>query len=386
MKRNYVRIHHRKTPVTVLILLFFLSGVLNAAAWRSTAFANWYTNTLFPVFTSLYGRLTSLAPFSVGERLLVIGVLWVLDLAVITLLLVFLHRRQGYRRFAGHFWYATAWVAAIVLLIQTFGCFIQYHCTPLERSLPGYGTSYTLQDLADLRDYVVTACNTLAEEMPRDADGAVVCEGGEEAMQKEAQKSVQNLSSAYPRLSGYQVRPKPLSFSVFVSQQYMQGYYFPFSMEANYNELMELMNKPFTMCHELSHTHGYIYEDDANFLAFLACTQSDNPVFRYSGWLGILNYVDNAFYENAGKTVYREHVAISDMVSQDNQFLSEETWDMIGRTAKLDTETVKKAADTYVDTTLKANGVSSGKISYSHVVALLLEYYNGTFPEETSAP
>ena len=88
MKRNYVRIHHRKTPVTVLILLFFLSGVLNAAAWRSTAFANWYTNTLFPVFTSLYGRLTSLAPFSVGERLLVIGVLWVLDLAVITLLLV----------------------------------------------------------------------------------------------------------------------------------------------------------------------------------------------------------------------------------------------------------------------------------------------------------
>lgn len=50
MKRNYVRIHHRKTPVTVLILLFVLSGVLNAAAWRSTAFANWYTNTLFPVF------------------------------------------------------------------------------------------------------------------------------------------------------------------------------------------------------------------------------------------------------------------------------------------------------------------------------------------------
>lgn len=386
MSRNCVRIHSRKKPVTVLILLFCLSGALNAAAWLSTPFADWYTDTVFPVFSSLYGRLTSLAPFSIGERLLVVGVLWILALAAATVLLIFLRKRKGYRRFAGHFWYATAWAAAIVLLIQTLGCLLQYHCTPLERSLPGYRTSYTLEDLAELRDYAVKTCSTLAEEMPRDENGTVVYAGGEGAMQKEAQVSVQNLSASVSRLSGFQVRPKPLSFSVFVSQQYMQGYYFPFSMEANYNELMEIMNKPFTMCHELSHTHGYIYEDDANFLAFLACTGSEDPVFQYSGWLGILNYVDNAFYENAGRTVYREHPAISDTVLQDSQFLSEETWDLIGRTAKLDTETVKKAADTYVDTTLKANGVSSGKVSYSHVVALLLEYFDGTFPEDAAAP
>ena len=46
----------------------------------------------------------------------------------------------------------------------------------------------------------------------------------------------------------------------------IDGLYFPFSMEANYNDTMSIMNKPFTMCHELAHTHGYIFEDEANFL------------------------------------------------------------------------------------------------------------------------
>lgn len=40
---------------------------------------------------------------------------------------------------------------------------------------------------------------------------------------------------------------------------------------------------PVTMCHELSHLSGYMREDEANFIAFLACLQSDDPEFRYSG-------------------------------------------------------------------------------------------------------
>lgn len=378
-KRSYIRIHSYKKPAAVMITLFAASFAMLIASWKSTAFADWFTDHIFPLWTFLYGHLTSLVPFSVGEWMLLAAVLWVLLLAVFAVLLVFLHRRRGYRRFFGHYLYATAWICAIFVPIMIMNCFMEYHCTSLETTLPGYGKEYTMEDLSSLRDMVVTKCNDMAEEMPRDGEGNVVFEGGESAMQEEAEESVSALQDTYPRLGGYQVTPKPLYFSVFVSQQYMQGYYFPFSMEANYNELMEIMNKPFTMCHELSHTHGYIYEDDANFLAFLACTRSDNIVFQYSGWLGILNYVDNAFYDNAGKTEYWQHVEISSQVFDDNEFLSEETWDLVGRKSSLDTETVKTATDTYLDTTLKVNGVSSGKISYSHVVALLLEYFDGSY-------
>jgi hypothetical protein len=111
----------------------------------------------------------------------------------------------------------------------------------------------------------------------RDDLGNIIYDGD---MEYEARVSMQNLSDIYPRMSGFQVTPKTLDSSVFMSQQYMQGYYFPFSMEANINGLMSIGNKPFTMCHELAHTRGYIFEDEANLIGFLACINSDDVFFQ----------------------------------------------------------------------------------------------------------
>ena len=158
----------------------------------------------------------------------------------------------------------------------------------------------------------------------------------------------------------------------------MCGYYFPFSMEANYNKIMYIANKPFTMCHELAHTRSYIYEDEANFIAYLACTQSEDAFFEYSGYLGVLNYVNNAFYENVSKEEYAKHIAVSDLVRSDDIFLTKENWEKVEEKSPLDTQKVRKAADTFVDTTLKVNGVGDGKASYNRVIELmLLEYFSG---------
>lgn len=81
----------------------------------------------------------------------------------------------------------------------------------------------------------------------------------------------------------------------------MLGYYFPFSMEANYNKVAYVTNLPVTMCHELAHLKGYIQEDEANFIGFLACISSDDLLFQYSGYLSVLNYVNNDFMKLLGK-------------------------------------------------------------------------------------
>ena len=66
---------------------------------------------------------------------------------------------------------------------------------------------------------------------------------------------------------------------------------------------------------------------------------------------------------------------MSEDVKYDLQFLTKEAWEKVEKESLLDTETVKKAADAFIDTNLKVNGVSSGKVSYSHVVSLLMDYY-----------
>ena len=157
----------------------------------------------------------------------------------------------------------------------------------------------------------------------------------------------------------------------------MQGYFFPFSMEANYNDVMYIMNKPNTFCHELAHLRGYIYEDEASFIGFLACIQSGDPLFAYSGYLSVLNYLDNDFYQAIGgnREAYLAQPRISAQVRKDNVFVTDEEWERINGRALIDTETVDQISDVLRDTSLKAFGISDGVLSYNRVVRLLLEWY-----------
>ncbi len=383
----------RKSIIPVPVLFIILICVLlNFVAWKSAAFSDFYVKNIFPVITLLYGRLTSVFPFSIGEIMLVFIVLFVLFSVIFVLVhscfLIYgnsaasvgkryFKAQKVFERISNALYKISPVLMAIICTVMTLNCFILYHTSKIQLFSGADSTECDIQQLAELRDYVVKKCNELAKEVPHDEYGNVIYEGD---MQKTAIAAMSNISDRFPRLGGYYVTPKALYFSDFMSQQYMQGYYFPFSMEANYNDTMSIMNKPFTMCHELAHTHGYIYEDEANFLGFLACISSEDPVFQYSGYLGVLNYINNDFYNAVSKAEYNSHVKISARVKYDNQFMTDEAWVKVEEKAVVKTETVKKAAETFIDTNLKVNGVSSGKCSYSHVVALIMDYYYN-FPE-----
>ena len=89
-----------------------------------------------------------------------------------------------------------------------------------------------------------------SEVMERDDSGAVVYSGGVDSrgnavdMEDKAIDVMQSLGKRYDQLDGYYPRPKAMFFSDFMCQMYMCGYYFPFSMEANYNDVMYIMEKP----------------------------------------------------------------------------------------------------------------------------------------------
>ena len=367
-------------------MILGVCALINVAAWLSRSFSDFYVTNIFPLLTGIYGRITSLFPFSVGEVLLVLVVIYI----VFTVLFILIHTifmalgkltgkvdkpsgvKKVFDAISDALYRTTPILLTITIVLMTLNCFVLYHTSKLTIRQDGAASEYNIEDLARLRDYVVKKCNDLSKVVPHDENGNVAYDGD---MKRTSIAAMKKLGDRYPRLSGYFVTPKALYFSDFMCQQYMQGYYFPFSMEANYNDRMNLMNKPFTMCHELAHTHGYIYEDEANFFGFLACISSDDIVFQYSGYLGVLNYINNDFYNAVSKEEYKKHVKISDRVRYDNEFLSKDGWKEVEDNAIFKTETVKKAADTFIDTNLKVNGVSDGKVSYRYVVGLIMDYY-----------
>lgn len=378
-------------------LMVYLSGLFivmiwNIIAWLSPAFCDWHIKYILPIWLNTYARLTSLVPFSVGEIMLLLAVL--ITIFGIVLLTWNLIRRDRYKKAVRRFGCAYAWIVLVVLYVMTANCSIFYHASDFTEKYGRGGRQdeevvaafadnesyeeqvYTKKNLAILRDYIVEQCNILSEEISHTEDGTAVYEGDLVAASTEAMKK---LGETYDQLSGFYVTPKYLKASAFFSQQSILGYYFPFSMEANMNSMMYITNIPATACHEMSHTKGFLFEDDANMIAFLACTQSEDAFLQYSGYLSVLNYVNNEFYESIGKDreEYFRHVRISETVSHDNIFLTEENKQVMEEKAVIKTETVKEVSQTLMDTTLKLNGVEEGRQQYDKVVNLLLNYYYG---------
>lgn len=415
------KIKNWKTQTKIYFIIVGMVVLLNVIAWSSEAFCDWYIRYVFPIWVNTYGRLTGLFPFSVGEWLIVAGVLLVIAAVILMIASAFrwiirrckahhvdkqdecssashvtrpsVTRGRGrFDKFCCGFYTFFAWVLLAVLVLMTLNCTILYHATPFsekyfamekatddgnENTDTGNSAekdTYTLQDLTALRNMLVEKCNELSGKMLRTEDGEIIYEGN---MGKKVISDMQALGETYDALQGFYPMPKPLYFSDFVSQQYMLGYYFPFSMEANYNKVAYVTNLPVTMCHELAHLKGYIQEDEANFIGFLTCISSDDLLFQYSGYLSVLNYVNNDFYEAVGEDYerYMAEVQIDRQVYEDAVFVRKEDRDRIEKEAVVDTEVVDAVSTGFVETSLKLNGVDDGMVAYSRVVGLLLQWY-----------
>lgn len=360
--------------------LIYLAGIvlLNIVIWSSRSFCDWFSEYVFPIFLNTYGRLTRLFPFSVGEVLIVLGILLCLLAA---LLWIFLYIWRKNRRFAGacrlirgYYRFFTA-VLLNVAMLMTLNCFVLYHCTPIDPNPARETREYTGEELLTLRNFVVEQANALADQMERDEDGLVVYTGD---IQAECRKAMRRLGDTYPKLDGWYTKVKTLHFSDLVSQMYIGGYFFPFSMEANANGNMYLVNYPEVYCHELAHTRGYIYEDEANFLSYLACIGSDDPFLQYSGYLSVISYIERDCQESLADGWQAKAVGWNEYIAQvDLAFLEPGAWERIEENAIISTETVEAVSDKVTDASLKVNGVQSGIVSYSEVVGLLLAYYDG---------
>ena len=375
-----------------------LVAVVNVIAWESPAFCDLYVNSVYPLWVNTYSRITGWFPFSVGEIMIVAGVIVtvgavLLGLVAVVFLSGFRKRRFyfGVMKFCKRYLTAYAWIFTGVAVVMTLNCFIPYHCSVLEEKygMPSRMSAddplldelmtkeYTVEELGQLRDYVVIKCNQLAEQVERDENGNIIYPDN---MEEIAIKSMQDLSTDCSQLAGYYPRPKQFTFSEFFSQQKMKGYFFPFSMEINYNSLMHEINRPATICHEYAHLKGFMYEEEANMIGFLACINSSDVTFQYSGYLSILNYINNEFYDaiDRNQAVYASHVRISPQVREENVFLVEDAWEKVEAKAVISTEIVDKVSDKLSETSMVLNGVEDGILSYTRVVGLLLHYYDGS--------
>lgn len=370
-KRRGIHVSYKGFCMFMLVLII----VLNALAWGSRRFCDAYVRYIFPIALNTWGRLWGLFPIAIGDIALGFSVMWLLVLLGMGIMSIF---------FRGRLWMIAKCVGRsffayllIILFVLTINWWMLYHTTSINERIFPDGSTYMAADLVQLYNSMTEEANALVDAVPRDAEGNPYSDIDIAA---EAIRLMKELSDTFPLLSGFYPQPKQMGLSAFFSQQYISGYYFPVTLEANINALMMEINDPFVTCHELAHLKGYIREDEANCLGIMACLRSENAFFRYSGLLAALGYLEGAIYDNASCTDYTLAVR-RDETYADNVFLSREAWEEVEEQAVISTDVVSTVSDVLVDTSLKVNGISDGKISYNRVVELLLYYYSET-PEK----
>ena len=348
-----------------LLLLLPATFMLDYAAKSSAHFAEWYAVTIYPFYAQLFSAITGAVPFSIGEIALV---------ALISFLLIYLVRniyrliRYNENRFARTVRFIS--VPLLIAVCISFLCVTNYGTNHRRYSFASVSglevRDSSVEELYELCVKLTTMANELREQVQEDENGVFQLSTDVWTTAKNAKPYFNALNETYPTLytNG---KPKPVLASEIMSYLDISGIYCPFTFEANVNVHMNDSSIPFTMCHELAHLSGYMREDEANFIAFLASTNSDDADFQYSGMFLAMIHTSNALFSADLDLWSKVNAMKSDAVRRDS-LANNAYWD------QYDTP-VAEASSKVNDAYLKANGQEQGVKSYGRMVDLLLAYY-----------
>lgn len=338
-----------------------IAVILQILARKVDGFAEFYAVHIYPLWVNSIGRLMSVFPVSVSEVLLY---LLILCLLFALLRLIFFSRGCRGRKIGRGCMTIIALVSALCL-VYTLNCGINYHRRTFSQVEEFEVREHTVDELYALCLRLTDDVNSYSGQILRNKHGLCVIDTDVNAR---AAQAMAKLGESYTSLSGYYPNPKKLMISQILSVQQLSGIYSPFTVEANYNRHMIAYNLPFTACHELSHLKGFMREDEANFIAYLACISSDDVDFKYSGALLGWIYATNALYKE-NQDMYQDiRARLAEEVNADLKANSAFWNQYEGKTAEL--------ADKMNDTYLKANNQSDGVKSYNRMVDLMLALYD----------
>ena len=162
-----------------------------------------------------------------------------------------------------------------------------------------------------------------------------------------------------------------------MSETHFTGFYTFFTGEANINVDFPDYTLPYTAAHEFAHQRGIARENEANFIAFLVCSSSDDLYLQYSGYLNLYEYVASALYSASPTMYYEVYATVPAYAKQEMRAYS-------AFYAKYKDSEAGKVGSSINNAFLQANGTVEGTKSYGLVVDLAVAYYRTVVSAEPS--
>jgi hypothetical protein len=308
------------------------------------AVERWYSTGLYPRLQALLTPATNLVP---------VALLDVASLALLSVAAVRFVRRAraaGVRRAALNAAGSLLTTAAVVYLLFLAFWGLNYRRMPLERKLDYDPARVTREAAVALANTAVASLNAgYAAAHARDADGASL-----ERSFAAAQRALGADRMAVPGV------PKRSLLTLYFRRAAIDGMTDPLFLEIILNRDVLAVERPAVLAHEWGHLAGYADESEANFIAWLTCVRSDDPVAQYSGWV--------AAYQHSAGALPQDVRATLQPLDAGPRADFRAMFARYGRSSPV----VRTAARGAYDTYLRANRVAEGIANYDVVVRLML--------------
>lgn len=321
-----------------------------------------YTYGIYPFISRAQRVIFGWIPFSVGD-------LFYSFLVLVIIFRTYRFFRLLFRKKLTRSYFSSGLQQAIFFCLFVYVFFnllwgLNYNRVGIARQLELNVKAYSTGELD-------TLCSALQSKLNYYAN--IVSEEQRDSLNRkrslfgEGDKAYEYAARHYSFLDYRKKSVKPSLFSYLGNYLGFQGYYNPFSGEAQVNTTIPRFLEPFVTTHEIAHQLGYAKENEANFVAFLASRSFPNNGFRYSLYFDMYNYAmaelvrrDTALAARYRKSLHPQAVADA-----------RELRDFYRRHRNPLEQLVSWGYGHY----LKANNQPAGKETYNEVVAWLVAYY-----------
>ena len=344
------------------VILFILDGL------AMFSFNRW-PDLFFPAYRnfsqkwiSFLSTLFDILPYSLWDVLAL--------LLFITLIATFIRmitKKRSFFKWLNNVFFTVS----ILCFIAVFGWLLNHYGPSLGEEIGLEVSMYSHDQLYEAADYYFEQASKYSTQIERDEDCHAIRQDFKE-LAEIAGHNYEILETKYPFFKGSKRRVKQFSLiGEYLLYNGTIGMFMPISGEASLPKNVPTIPVAFTMCHEAGHRQGLAGEDEANFAAFLACINSDDVRFVYSGYYSAFWYCFSSLYSVAPERALELLNKYKDVSYLLVRFDSRDTSEQYQKYES----PLQDVSDQINDAYLKTFNEESGIESYGEVSDYLIAYY-----------
>ena len=317
-----------------------------------------YSNGIYPFISRIFRIVFGWIPFSIGD-------VFYFLLGLFLIMGIFKWIRGRFKNTFQQIFKLGAYLSVFYFLFH-FLWGLNYYRDSLYTSLQLEQKLYTVGQLDTVTAKIIQHLKTTHNQLVENDSLAVFVPYSTTEILEKTQMAYSILAKDYPQYEYKSVSLKQSLFRVPLSYMGFSGYLNPLFGEAQVNSKVPKVNLPSISCHEVAHQLGIAFENEANFIGFLAGVKSDDLYFNYSAYIKALRFSIAALYHK-DETLANKHIESLPKGILKNIKASDAFWASYQNT-------LAPFFELFYDSYLKANQQKEGMQTYSRMVDLMIAF------------